>query len=114
MNTKLSLSKALLILWLHTVETIAMLILLIVQGNGAKAIRTQTWRPLVLQEVEPPEFLDNWHMKVVRLSSLRTSRLYPPGDVPGTHFCYRLSQPQGHSATGRIKSMKSSNDPFTN
>jgi len=24
-----------------------------------------------------PEFLDNWHMKVVRLSALRTGRFYP-------------------------------------
>ena len=29
----------------------------------------------------------------------------PPGNIPGTHFCYSLSQPQGH-ATGRIMSMK--------
>ena len=28
----------------------------------------------------------------------------PPGNSPGTHFCYRLSQPQGHSAIGRIMS----------
>jgi hypothetical protein len=25
--------------------------------------------------------------KVVRLSLLRTDRLYPPGNSPGTHFC---------------------------
>jgi len=40
------------------------------------------------------------------LSALRTGRLYPPGNIPGTHFCYRLSKPQGHSAAGRIMSMK--------
>ena len=38
-------------------------------------------------------------MQVARLSALLTGRLYPPGNIPGTHFCYRLSQPQGHSAT---------------
>jgi len=38
----------------------------------------------------------------------------PPGTIPGTHFCYRLSQPQGHSATGRIMSMKNSNDTIGN
>jgi hypothetical protein len=27
------------------------------------------------------------HMKVERLSSLDTGRLYPPGNIPGTHFC---------------------------
>jgi len=26
----------------------------------------------------------------------------PPGNAPGTHFCYRLSRPQGCSAIGRI------------
>jgi hypothetical protein len=34
-------------------------------------------RPLGFPEVEAPEFLDNQHMKVVRLSALRTGRLYP-------------------------------------
>ena len=34
----------------------------------------------------------------------------PPGNIPGSHFCSRLSQSQGHSVTGRIKSMKNSSD----
>ena len=34
-----------------------------------------------------PGFPDNWHLKVAGLSDLRTGRLYPPGKVPGTHFC---------------------------
>jgi hypothetical protein len=34
-------------------------------------------RPLGFQEVEAPEFLDNRHRKVVRLSAIRTGRLYP-------------------------------------
>jgi len=33
----------------------------------------------------------------------------PPEDITGTHFCYRLSPTQGHSAAGRIMSMKNSN-----
>ena len=37
-----------------------------------------------------------------RLSALRTDRLYPPGNAPGTHFCQGLSRSQGHSAFGRI------------
>jgi hypothetical protein len=32
--------------------------------------------PLGFLQVEAPEFLDNLHMKVVRLSALRTGRLY--------------------------------------
>jgi hypothetical protein len=34
-------------------------------------------RALGFQEVEAPEFLDKRHMKVARLSALRTGRLYP-------------------------------------
>ena len=45
---------------------------------------------------------------MVRLSALRSGRLYPPGNIPGTHFCGRLSQPQGHIVTGRIMSTKNS------
>jgi hypothetical protein len=44
-------------------------------------------RPLGFQEVEAPRFLDNRHMKVVRLSDLRIGRVYPPANIPGTHFC---------------------------
>jgi hypothetical protein len=36
---------------------------------------------------EAPRYQDNQHMKVVRLSALCTSHLYPPGNIPGTHFC---------------------------
>jgi hypothetical protein len=67
-------------------------------------------RPWGFQEVEAPRFQDNRHIKVVRLSALRTGRLYPKGNITGTHFCERLSQPQGHSAAGRILSMKNSSD----
>ena len=37
--------------------------------------------------------------KVVSLTHLPP---LTPGNAPGTHFCYRLSRPQGHSAIGRI------------
>jgi hypothetical protein len=39
------------------------------------------------QDVELTEFLDSRHMKVVRLSALRTGRLCTPRDIPGAHFC---------------------------
>jgi len=44
-------------------------------------------RPWRFQKVEAPRFQDIRHMKVVRLSAIRTCRLYPPGSIPGTHFC---------------------------
>jgi len=37
-----------------------------------------------------------------KVVSLRRRPLLPPGNAPGTHFCYRLSRPQGHSAIGKI------------
>ena len=43
-----------------------------------------------------PEFLVKRHMKVERLLGLRTGRRYPtPKDIPGRHFCRRVSLPQG-------------------
>ena len=53
-----------------------------------------SWRWLRLAER-----LGSLHMKVVRLSALRTGHLYPPGDIRGTHSCW----PQLCSAAGRIK-----------
>jgi hypothetical protein len=56
-------------------------------------------------------------MKMVRLWALRTGCIYPPplpGNNPGTHFSYRLSQTQGHSAAGRIMSMKNCNETIGN
>jgi len=59
-------------------------------------------RPRGFQEVEAPRFQDYWHMKAVRLSAVCTGRLHPPGNIPGTHFSWRLSRPQGHSVAGRM------------
>jgi hypothetical protein len=49
------------------------------KGKG-KAIPLQTW-------TGPEGSRRLRHMKVVRLSAPRTGRLYPPGNIPGTHFC---------------------------
>jgi len=37
--------------------------------------------------VEAPRFQDSRHMRVVRSSVLCTGHFYPPGNIPGTHFC---------------------------
>ena len=49
---------------------------------------------------------------MARLSVLCFGCLYLPQDTPSTNFCYRLSQPQGHSVARRIKSLKNPNDPL--
>ena len=56
-----------------------------------------------------PLFPYSRHMKTVSLSTQNTGCLYHPGFIPCTHFCQRLSQLQGDSAAGRIKSMKNRN-----
>jgi hypothetical protein len=51
----------------------------------------------------------------VRLSALRAGR--PPficRKIPGTHFSYRQSRPQGHSAAARITSIEKANDLIGN
>jgi hypothetical protein len=53
-------------------------------------------------------------MKVVRLSAIFTGRLYPLAIIPGTHLCQRPSQSKGHSAAGRIMSVKNSSDTIGN
>jgi len=48
------------------------------------------------------------------MSALRSGRLYPQGDIPGTAFCYEAESPpppQGRSAAGRIMSMKNPSYP---
>ena len=80
-----------------------------------KAIPLQAWTgPEGSRRLRLPDFKIIWHVKVVRLPSLRIDRLYPSGNIPGTHFCYRLSRTLGHSAAGRIMSMKNANHTIGN
>jgi hypothetical protein len=39
---------------------------------------------------------------------------FTPRKIPGTHFCQRLSRPQGHSVVGRIRTAEKSNDLIWN
>jgi hypothetical protein len=51
------------------------------QVNGKRVKKKNPYTDFLqargFQEVEDPRFRDNRHMKVVRLSALRTGRLYP-------------------------------------
>jgi len=64
-----------------------------------RKVKQSLYRPSAFQAVEAPKIQDNRHMNVVRLSALRTGRLYPP---------------QGYSAAGMIMSMKNSNGTIGN
>ena len=66
-------------------------------------VKKSRYRPAVAQRV--PDFMTTAQDgdKVV---SLTHRPPLPPGNTPGTHCCYRLSRPQGHSATGRIVTEK--------
>jgi hypothetical protein len=58
-------------------------------------VKQSHYRPGRFQEVEAPRFQDSWHMKVVRLSALRTSRSYRQETFLVLISVKRLSQPQG-------------------
>jgi len=79
------------------------------KGKG-KAVPLQAWSgPEGSRKLRFPDYMTTAQDggKVVS----PTHRLpLPPGNAPGTHFCSRLSRPQGQSAIGRIMSMKISND----
>jgi hypothetical protein len=53
-------------------------------------------------------FQDNRPMKVLRFSAYSPAA-FTPGNIDGTYFRYRLSQPKGHSAAGRIMAIKNYN-----
>ena len=84
-------------------------------NNNNKATPVHGYYRLIgFQKVEAPGFLDNRHRKVVRLSALRTGRLYHPRNIPGTHFRQGLIRLQGHVVAERITLMKNSNDTIGN
>ena len=67
-----------------------------------KAVPLQAWTgPEGSRKLRFPDFV-TMAQDGGRLSALRTGRLYPAGNTPGTHFCYRLGRPQSHSAIGSI------------
>ena len=70
-----------------------------------KNVKQSHYRPgvaqTVLRKLRFPDYVTTTQDggKVV---SLTHRPPLPPGNTPGTHFCLRLSRPQGHSAIGRI------------
>ena len=66
------------------------------------------------QGFEAPRFQDNQHINVEMLSAVRTGRLYPQANIPGTRVFWKLFKPKGHSAVGKITSMKIPIDSIKN
>jgi hypothetical protein len=86
------------------------LITIIQTGCQGKAVPLQAWSgPELSRKLRFPYYMTTTQNggKVV---SLTHRPPLPPENAPGTHFCYRLIRTQGHSAIGRIMSMKNSND----
>jgi hypothetical protein len=62
---------------------------------------------------QAPRVPAGWGSQILRQSAHEGGKVVssmhqpplPPGNILGTHFCERLSRPQGHSAAGRIMSM---------
>jgi hypothetical protein len=72
------------------------------------------WRPMGPWDVEAPTFCRQsahrwrWGCQPYAPAALYSRK------IPGTHFSYRLSRPQGHSAAGRIRSIEKSGDLIGN
>jgi hypothetical protein len=65
------------------------------------------------QEVQALRFQYNKHIRVVKLSALRTGRFYLR-KYSWYSFLLEAEFPQGHGAAGRIMSMEHSNDTVGN
>jgi hypothetical protein len=61
-----------------------------------------------------PHFLDNQLTDYGEVVSLTRLPPITPRKIPGTHFCQRLSQPQGHTAARWIRSIEKSNGLIRN
>jgi hypothetical protein len=75
---------------------------------------TRLDRPLGFQKAEAPRISTQSPRYGGKVVSPTHRPPLPPGMIPGTYFCYRLSRPQGPSAAGRTESIKSPNDPIGN
>jgi hypothetical protein len=91
--------------------------LIILTHSQRTFLRIHRYRPG--QAFEVP---GGWDSRISRQSAHEGGKVVSPTDRPylppvrilGTHFCQRLSRPQGHSAAGKIKSLKSLSDSIGN
>jgi hypothetical protein len=60
-----------------------------------------------------PEFLDNRHMKVTKLSALRNGRFYAPGNTPGTNLLRARVDPRAVVRPHRLSQLTIPIEPAT-
>jgi len=72
-----------------------------ISKGKVKAVPLQAWSgPEVSRKLRLSDF-ETTAQNGGKVVSLTHRPPLPPGNAPGTHFCWRLSRPQGHSAIGR-------------
>jgi hypothetical protein len=69
----------------------------------AKLTLYRPWRPLGLREVQPPTLSDIRLIDGGKVVGPLPRPLFTPRKIPGSHFCLRMSRPQGHSAARSIR-----------
>jgi len=81
------------------------LVIVYVFGTGKvtdKTVPLQAWSgPEGSRKLRFPDYVTT-AQDGGRVVSLTHRPPLPPGNTPGTQFCWRLSRPQGHSAIGKI------------
>jgi hypothetical protein len=70
--------------------------------------------PSVCETLRLPHVLDNRLTDGGEVISLKRLPSFTPRNIPGTHFCKKLSRPHNHIAAGRIKSIEKSDDLIAN
>jgi hypothetical protein len=88
-------------------------------SKHSKAMPVQAPRAAAVWSSQNFYKIGTWTLQSCQPYALATftppPRPSPPGNLPFTHFCYRLIRPQGHRAAARkVKSMKNPNDPIGN
>jgi hypothetical protein len=85
------------------------------KGRNGKAIPvTGHGGPKGCETSRLPHFLDNRLTDGAEVVSLTRRPPFTPRNIPGTHFCWRLSPPQAHIAAVKIRSIEKSNDLIGN